>query len=178
MKNSIKVIALAVAFSCVPLISGYADTASDTAIVSAINTKFSADKTTSDLGVKVASDNGIVTLTGKVNTEIEAAELVKLAESVDGVKDVKTTDLTAIKSTQNMADTVITAKVKGTYLREKLFGDTNITHSDISVETTNGKVYLTGTVETQLVADNAVKLAKSIDGVKKVESKLEVKPAV
>jgi len=178
MKNSIKVIALAVAVLCFPVISSYADTAADTAIVSAINTKFSAAKTTSDLGVQVSSDNGIVTLSGKVNTDIEAAELVQLAESVDGVKDVKTTDLTVIKSTQNMADTYITAKVKGTYLREKLFGDANNSQSNIGVETTNGIVYLTGTVATQSVADKAVQLAKSINDVKSVESKLEVKPTM
>ncbi len=74
-----------------------------------------------------------------------------------------------------MSDTAITAKVKGMYVREKLFGDKDISVMGVNVETTNGVVYLTGTVENQLQADNAVKLAKSIHGVKKVESKLEVK---
>ncbi len=175
--NSIKVIILTSALLCCPLSYAGTLTPADAAIVSDINTKFAADKTTSNLKVQVTSHDGVVTLTGNVNTDAEADKLIQLAESAPDVKDVKTPHLTVKESKHSMSDTAITAKVKGMYVREKLFGDKDISVWSVSVETTNGIVYLTGTVATKAEADNAVKYAKSIHGVKKVDSKLEVKPA-
>ncbi len=173
--NPIKIIILASAFLYFPLSYADANTPTDSEIVSAIQAKFAADKTTSDLTVHVSSNAGVVTLTGKVNTDAEADKLIQTAESTQGVSDVESSQLTDKKSKHVMADSAITAKVKGLYVREKLFGDKDISVMGVKVDTTNGVVYLTGTVETQAEADNAVKLAKSINGVKKVESKLEVK---
>jgi hyperosmotically inducible protein len=175
--NSIKIIILTLVFLCCPLSNAGTLTPADAEIVSDINAKFAADNTTSDLKVKVSSHAAVVTLSGKVNTDEEADKLIQIAESTQGVKDVKTQNLTVKNSKHRMSDTVITAKVKGIYVREKLFGDKDIAVMGVSVETTNGIVYLTGTVETKTEADNAVKYAKSVKGVKKVVSKLEVKPA-
>lgn len=80
------------------------------------------------------------------------------------------------QSEHSVEDTAITAKVKGIYMREKLFSEKDISMTGVSVETTNGVVYLTGSVKTQAEVNNAIKLAKSIQGVKKVESKLNVMP--
>jgi len=174
--HSIIIAVLATLVICCPLSYAGTLTPADAAIVSAINTKFASDKTTEGLNVQVSSYAGVVTLTGKVNTDTEADKLIQIAESTQGVKDVKTPHLTVKKSKHNMSDTVITAKVKGMYMREKVFGDKDISVMGVSVETTNGIVYLTGTVENQAEADNAVKYAKLVNGVKKVESKLVVKP--
>jgi hyperosmotically inducible protein len=147
----------------------------DADIVSTINSKIAADATTSNLKVNVTSNNGIVTLSGNVNTAVEAAKLIELSESVTGVKDVDAPQLTPKESTYSFKDAEITAKIKGTYIREKLFGDKDISVMEVKVTTTNGVVYLTGIVDNQAEADNAVKLAKSIKGVKSVDSKLEMK---
>jgi hyperosmotically inducible protein len=157
----------------------YADNvpASDTEIVSSIEKNFSDDKTTSNLKVIVGSKKGKVSLAGHVNTDEEASKLVEIAESTSGVKDVDSSKLQVSKSKHPLSDTEITAKVKGTYVRDKLFGDKPISVTGVKVETTNGVVYLTGDVETQVQASNAVKLAKKIKGVKRVDSKIEVKPA-
>jgi len=147
----------------------------DADIVPTINSKFAADATTSNLKVNVTSNNGIVTLSGNVNTSVEVEKLIELSESVVGVKDVDAPMLTPKESTHSFNDAEITAKIKGTFVREKLFGDKDISVMDVKVTTTNGVVYLTGVVDNQAEADNAVKLAKSINGVKNVDSKLEVK---
>jgi len=175
--NLIKMVIVTFTLLCCSL--GYSATIqpSDSEIVSGIQSQFAADKTTSDLNVNVSSQSGVVKLKGKINTDVEASKLIQIAESVQGVSDVNTSALTVKESKNNMADTAITAKIKGLYIREKLFGDKDISVMGVNVETTNGIVYLTGTVDTKLQADNAVKLAKSIKGVKKVESKLEVNPA-
>ncbi|RDI40987.1 BON domain-containing protein [Aquicella lusitana] len=150
---------------------------SDADITAAINGKLSADPLTTGSTVNVTTQNGTVTLNGTVNTDADVSKVVELAESTAGVKDVNTTNLNVKESKQPLADTIITAKVRGIFIREKLFGDKDISVMGIGVETNNGTVYLTGTVDTQEQANNAVKLAQSISGVQKVESKLEVKAA-
>lgn len=74
-------------------------------------------------------------------------------------------------------DSVITTKVKEAFIKEKLFGDKDIKAMSLHVETSNGVVRLTGTVENEAQLENAVIIAKKVEGVKKVESdvKVEVK---
>lgn len=171
ISNKIKVMTLTSALLCSPL--SFAATDSD--ITSGIKAKFIADKTTSDLDVSVSSHDGVVKLAGNVNTDAEADKLIQLAGATQGVNDVETSQLHVKTSKHKIADTTITAKIKGLYVREKLFGDRDISITGINVETTNGIVYLIGTVDSQAEADNAVKLAKSIHGVESVNSKLSVK---
>ena len=79
-------------------------------------------------------------------------------------------------SSQVMSDTAITAKIKGLFVSEKVFGDKDISISGVKVITKNGIVHLTGTVATETQADNAIKIAKSVNGVIKVIFKLNVRP--
>lgn len=150
----------------------------DAEITSSVETKIAADNTLSGQDIKVSTKNGVVSLTGTVENNAQAGQAVELASSVSGVKDTKVTDLKISESSeQPFADTAITAKVKGTFIREKLFGDKDVSAMGVSVETTNGIVHLSGTVDNRTQADNAIKLARSVSGVKKVESTIEVKPA-
>lgn len=147
----------------------------DKEIVSNIQHRFAAEQATSGAKVVIVSHEGMVTLTGKVDTDGEASKLVEIAQATPGVKDVNAKSIVIKQSNQPLTDTVITAKVKGVFIREKLLGDKDISVSGIKVETTDGTVYLTGDVENQAQIDNAIKLSKSVTGVKKVESKLMVK---
>lgn len=149
----------------------------DTAITTAIQEKLAANKFVSDLKILVSSKSGIVTLGGKVNTDEEARKIIEIAESTPGVKDTDTSHLVIEESKQPIMDTFIIAKVNGAFAREKLFGDKDITVMSINVDSKNGVVYLTGTAATKEEAKNAVKIAKSIKGVKRVDSKIEVKPS-
>jgi hypothetical protein len=67
-------------------------------------------------------------------------------------------------------DATITTKVK-----TALLAHPDIKGLNISVETHNGEVILSGVVDNQAQMDNAVKIAQSVDGVKKVTNKLTVK---
>jgi hyperosmotically inducible protein len=69
-----------------------------------------------------------------------------------------------------MADTTITTKVKADFVKEK-----NLSSTGIHVETVKGVVMLSGFVNSKGEADRAVELARSVDGVKKVESAIKVK---
>src|SRR5205814_1784718 len=110
-------------------------------------------------------------LTGTVNSPAEASKAIELAQETADVKNVDYSklnikEMATTASAQPFADTAITAKVKGSFIKEKLFGDKDIVAMGISVETKNGVVHLTGKVENQQQATNAVKVAKSITGVK------------
>lgn len=80
-------------------------------------------------------------------------------------------------SEQRFNDAAIETKIKGSYINNKLMGDNNLFVSNIHVNAFNNVVYLTGTVDTQEQADNAIKLAKEVRGVKQVVSHITIAPA-
>lgn len=150
---------------------------SDNKITSSVQYKLATDTTLSGVTIKVSTKSGVVTLAGNVNTDNEASRAVEIAESTPGVKSTNTSQLKVKESKQPFTDVVITAKVKGAFIREKLFGDKEVAIMSINVETRDNVVYLSGSAETEQQADNAVKIAKSITDVRNVESRIEVKPA-
>ena len=125
--------------------------------------------------ISVETNNGIVILKGKVATVKQADTTVELAESVAGVKDVDASELKVSGSKQPLTDSYITAKVKGLFIKEKLFGDKPIIAMDIKVETKNGIVYLSGEANNEDQAKTAIDLAKQIDGVTEVKSSIKTK---
>ena len=70
---------------------------------------------------------------------------------------------------QTATDASITAAVK-----MKMADDPQVSAMKIDVDTTDGKVTLNGAVKSKSEADQAVKIARSVEGVKSVESKLVV----
>ena len=147
---------------------------SDSDITTHVKERISADKATANSKIDVETKNGVVTLTGKVETEGEATAAIQDANSVVGVKDVESNKL--LVKDKPFTDAYITAKVKGAFLRDKVFGDEPIDVIGIHVETKNGVVHLTGTAETKAQEENAVKLAKAVKGVKEVKSTVVIKP--
>lgn len=70
---------------------------------------------------------------------------------------------------QTLDDAGITAKVKTALAAEK-----DVSAMAINVDTMQGKVTLTGRVSSQTEADRAVQVARGIEGVKSVDSRLTV----
>ena len=68
-------------------------------------------------------------------------------------------------SDQPINDTWITTKVKSS-----LLADSDVAGLDVSVETVNGVVRLSGDVESPAQIDRAVEIARDIEGVTNVES--------
>ncbi len=71
---------------------------------------------------------------------------------------------------QVATDASITAAVK-----MKMADDPDVAAMDINVDTTDGVVTLNGAVQSSAVAQKAVGIAKSVDGVKSVKSNLTVR---
>lgn len=77
---------------------------------------------------------------------------------------------TAVSAGTQLDDAVITAKVK-----TAIATDSEAKGVATSVETRKGNVMLSGFVDSQAQADRAVQLAKAVEGVNGVDSKLMVK---
>jgi hyperosmotically inducible protein len=71
---------------------------------------------------------------------------------------------------EHIDDSVITSKVK-----TKLLRDPQVSGLDISVDTFKGRVALNGFVDNQSQIEQAVRLAREVQGVRTVENNLTVK---
>ncbi|MDF3054750.1 MAG: osmY 3 [Gammaproteobacteria bacterium] len=160
----------AVLFSSVSIFAATDDAALQKEVASRVD----ADQTVSGSDVNIEARNGVIFLTGTTSTDQEASTLVEISSATPGVKEVDTSKLKTTKSEHPLDDTFITAKVKGEFLKNKLFGDDPAPVMSVSVETKNGVVFLTGTAKNKQQASNAVRLAKSVKGVKKVTSTVTV----
>lgn len=124
--------------------------------------------------ISVKTDQKVVTLSGFVESQAQAEEAVKVAKGVEGVTSVS--DKLHVRDSKETSvkgyagDTAITSEVKA-----KLLADDIVPSRKVKVETTDGVVQLSGTVESQAQSDRAESIAKAIDGVKSVKNDLKVK---
>lgn len=125
-------------------------------------------------------DQGTVTLSGTVKSDIEKDLAEQIAENVDGVKGVDNdlkvaadyqSDLEKAGSnfTTTWYDLTTTAG-----LNMKYAASDAVEATAIDVDTKEGVVTLTGTVKTEAAHDLAVEMAKSYDNVVAVNDKLVV----
>ena len=172
---------------------------------SAIEKKWEADASLKDADIDVEVANGIATLTGEVKTAALKSRAARLAK-IDGVTrvdnqitvDARTvadktkagTEKAANKAAEGVgvaadetkkaakgtgaviSDTWITTKVKSKFVAE---GGV-LKHSDITVNTNDKVVTLTGTVASEAGRKRAIDIAKATDGVKDVVDKLTISP--
>lgn len=133
---------------------------------------------TEGLDINVTTMNGVVTLDGTAQSEEAKALAERLAANTDGVRDVENNitvnaNATTAAKAQNTADEAgeaisdawITSKVKSTFLFSS-----NLDGLDITVETENGQVTLSGNVDTAAEKELAVETARNIRGVKDVNA--------
>jgi hyperosmotically inducible protein len=146
----------------------------DSAITASIKTEMLKDKLVSPLDIKVETNKGVVSLSGQVKSHAEAERVLEIAFSIAGVVDVNAANLNIVGSGQPLKDAMITAKVKGTLAREKVFGDQPVSVFGIHIETIDGTVFITGKVQNKTKLETIERLAKEVRGVKEVKSNLEV----
>lgn len=122
--------------------------------------------------ISVKTDQKVVTLSGFVESQAQAEEAVKVAKGVEGVTSVS--DKLHVRDSKDTSvkgyagDTAITSEVKA-----KLLADDIVPSRKVKVETTDGVVQLSGTVDSQAQSDRAESIAKVIDGVKSVKNDLK-----
>jgi hyperosmotically inducible periplasmic protein len=154
----------------------YGDMVSDASISATVKSKLLWSKHAQGLAAKVETRSGKVTLDGTADSA-EAKQLAGLlASNTHGVSAVEN-NLKVEKSSgkqdksgkdksdmgQSISDTWITTKVKST-----LIYSSNVSSSDISVNTRDGVVTLSGNVKDSAERALAIELAKNVKGVKSV----------
>ena len=152
-------------------VGNFMDDSSITAKVKAALVDHESIKST-DISVK--TDNKVVTLSGFVESQTQAEEAVKVAKGVEGVSSVS--DKLHVRDSKESSvkgyagDAATTSEIKATLLADDI-----VPSRMVKVETTDGVVQLSGTVENQAQSDRAESIAKAIDGVKSVKNDLKTK---
>ena len=162
----------------------------DAGITTNVKSKMAVDDTVKAYQVNVDTRNGVVTLTGDVDSPLAKERAVQIARNTDGVRDV-VDNITVTESaptgglydrddagrTGNIGDSNepltgdpgITAAVKS-----KLLADSMVSGLRIDVDTSDGVVTLTGNVKSSAEAERAMMLARKTEGVKRVVNNLKV----
>ena len=120
--------------------------------------------------------NGAVTLTGKVESDVDKALAEELVENLDGVTGVEN-KLTVMESDSTAAGEdssgLKDAKI-ATVVKTRLLFESEVSGTDIDVDAKNGVVTLQGEVESDAEKDLAVAIAKNTTDVSRVIDKLDV----
>jgi len=132
-----------------------------------------ADPVTKAHQIDVETFKGTVQLNGFVDTAASKDRASQVAKSTKGVTSVHN-NLT-VKATGRTGEAVvddgaITAKVKAA-----LAGDPRTKAHQVNVETREGKVQLSGFVDSSEAKSTAEELARAVDNVKSVDNELDVK---
>lgn len=118
--------------------------------------------------------DGEVTLTGKVNSEVDKSLAGELIESLDGVNKVHNKlEVLSSESPNQMVQTLTDSKVVAV-VKTRLLIESEVTGSSIDVDAKEGVVTLQGEVANDAERDLAIAIAKNTADVTKVVDKLEV----
>lgn len=151
----------------------------DAGITAQVKTRLASDARTQGADISVETNNGVVTLSGVVNdadTQSAAEELARHVPEVTGVNNQITApnamDEMAAGAEQaaDKAGTVIDDSWITTKVKTELLADARTKGTQISVDTQQGIVTLSGTVASNAERERAVEIAQSTEGVSRVES--------
>lgn len=143
---------------------------SDSAITSGIGEALQANDNVKARKVDVQTREGVVYLTGVVDTEDARREAARVAWQAKGVSGV-VNELTVGERTVGswMDDVMISSKVKA-----KLIANSEIKAGDIDVSSSQAVVTLIGRVSSQVIKNDADRIARNTAGVKDVNNELTV----
>lgn len=148
----------------------YGQAIDDATVTTAVKSRLAWSKVDSG-AVSVKTKAGRVTLTGEVLSSAAKDSVTRLVRDTRGVASV-TNQLTvnskgkAADSNQVFTDAWITTKVKSVF-----FYSSNVSASDVEVNTLNGVVTLKGKVESGAERALAIELVENLRGVKSVNAK-------
>jgi osmotically-inducible protein OsmY len=154
------------------------ETVADKSLELKVTSQISFNKNLKDSDIKVEAEEGIITLTGTVNSSKKAVLAAQIADSVDGVERVinkikVSTELDELSSDgrserEKLLDEELQKKA------DAIFTTTDeLSGSNIKVIAFKRVLFLEGTVKTEEQKDLAVKLARKIDRVIDVQEDLK-----
>ena len=162
--------ALAMATGCASTMVPKSTRQADSAITSSIHDSLRDSEKVKARQVDIETREGVVYLTGVVDTEEARREAGRIAWRTQDVNGV-VNDLTVGERTVGswVDDVMITSKVKA-----KLIANSEIRARDIDVSSSQGVVTLIGRVSSGTVKSDAERIARNTGGVKDVNNELTV----
>ena len=160
---------------------GVACSSTDPGLSSTVKTKLAADSTVKAYKINVDSHEGVVTLTGSVDSQAEKDQAMALARATKGVRDV--VDMIAVRTVAGNGDAPDSHRSVGEVVddagitmavKSRLLDDPNVKGLRIDVDTREGVVYLTGSVRSVAEKDRAVELARNTKDVRNVVTNLTI----
>ncbi len=129
--------------------------------------------------IAVSAHDGVVTLTGSVETFAQKYEAIDLAKATKGVTRV--VDMISTKTasgsghapepTRTIGETITDAGITVS-VKTQLLDDPLVKGLQIDVDPRDGVVYLTGSVASDAERQGAIRLAKETKGVRDVQANL------
>jgi hyperosmotically inducible periplasmic protein len=151
----------------------------DVGITTKVKAKLAADDVVKSSQIEVATNAGVVTLTGNVDSEQAKDRALSLAKETTGV--VSVVDMIAARRASGSGDAPEPDRTVGEVIddagitmnvKSQLLDDPLVKGLKIDVDTRDGIVFLTGSVGSDAERQQAVKLAKDAKGVKDVQANL------
>lgn len=145
----------------------------DTVVTTKVKSALLADADIKSFDLKVETRKGAVQLSGFVDNQAQIDRAIAATQAVEGVRSVENgITLKDGKATvgNTVDDGIITAKVKSA-----LLADPNVKSFDIAVVTRKGDVQLSGFVDSQAQIDQAMDLARKVEGVATVGNEMSIK---
>ena len=149
------------------------DIVDDSTIAASVKAELVAEKGVPSTDINVEVYKGVVLLSGFVTAQAQKDAAGKIAGGVSNVKQVRN-EIAVHESTSmgtKLDDTVLVGKVKAA-----LMDASDVKSGQINVEARGGIVQLGGFVTGEGMKARAIKIAQGVDGVKRVDDALFVKP--
>lgn len=142
-----------------------------------IQALLSRDPITNPLRLTIINQGGIISLEGVVSFQEEAIRAIEIVMSTPGVVDINVNKLLVAQPKPSLGDEVISAKVRGTYVRLQIFGSEvkDTTDLPIEVRTNNGITFLLGFVANRAQLAALINTARRVSGVQRVISELVIR---
>lgn len=177
MKQTLKVVAGSLAGVALIALAGCASSMvpkntrdTDSGITNMIEASLQANDKVKEQKVEVQTREGVVYLTGVVDTDESRREAGRIAwrtEGVDGVENSLTVGKRTVGS--RIDDAMISSKVKS-----QLLANSDIRARDIDVSSSQGVVTLIGRVSSETIKTEAERIARETKGVVSVNNELLV----
>ncbi|MCA9454589.1 MAG: BON domain-containing protein, partial [Nitrospira sp.] len=166
---ALKVMVLMVALPSLGLAKVDQNVIRDKDITVAIESRFLVDQTVPSNGIDVHTDNGVVMLSGEVPTLLARERAGKIVASIRGVQALINT--IAVNPTSRIGDEEVRFKVIAA-----LAADPASDSYEITVQVSQGRVMLTGTVESWQEKQLTEEVVRSVKGVQSLRSRITVNP--
>jgi osmotically-inducible protein OsmY len=150
-----------------------------------LTTTYTLNRQLNPFDIKTDVNDGVATLNGTVESDVERDLAEELARSVEGIHNVKneltidsavtasqtgqTADSAERSFSRKVEDASLTARIKSQLLSNKNTGGLAI-----DVDTRNGKVTLSGRVDSDAEGELAEQIAHNTSGVRDVDNQLSV----